>query len=172
MRRRVGEKEPVSEVPVHEKHYGRIVDVKENSPAVNTKEASIDLDAFCRALEDKIREAYESSITMAEAEKLAGEFLGAQMVIARELQSASLNSRMRKQGVKALKATLYLSAVKASDKKPTEATLTATIDSSPLVESEQKAFDAAEVEAEALENYLRIFEQAHHYFKQLSKSNG
>jgi len=128
--------------------------------------------ALCAALEAKIKAAYEESVTVTEAELLAGEFLHAQMVINNELSIASLDARMRKQGVKAIRAAVYLEGAKAGDKKPSDVLLNAQVEMSELVAGEQKGFDEAEVEAEALHNYLKIFEQCHVYFRQMCRSTG
>lgn len=141
-------------------------------PAPAPKSQSTGLEAFCSALEEKIKDAYEQSITITEAEKLAGEFLHAQMYIARALQTRSLDARMRKQGVKAIRAGVYLEGAMAGDKKPSDVLLNAQVDADERVKLAQGQFDTAEVEAEALQNYFRIFESAHVYFRQLSRSNG
>ncbi len=122
-------------------------------------------------LEEKIKAAYESGVTMEEAERLAGEFLSAQITVAEHLRNKDLDARMRKTGLKALKAAVYLDEVKKNEKKPTEAALTAVIDSSDLVVGEQGAFDEAEVDRDQFQNYLNIFNQAHHYFRAISKGS-
>lgn len=130
------------------------------------------LDQFLQNLQDKIKAAYESSITIPEAEKLAGEFLHAQFVISKELAIADLDARMRKQGVKAIKAALYMEGATKVDKKPSDVLLNAQVDMSELTQSEQTSYDEAEVYAESLKTHLRICSESHVYFRQLSRATG
>ncbi len=130
------------------------------------------IQTLCYSLEAKIQAAYEESITIEEAEKLAAEFLHAQLRVAEALRVASLDARMRKQGVKAIRAAMYLEEVRKTEKKPSDVMLDALVTSNEIVGGEQTAFDTAEVEAEALQNYLRIFEAAHVFFRQISKASG
>jgi hypothetical protein len=125
---------------------------------------------FCSKLENKIIESYEDGITLEVAEKLAGEFLHAQMVISSELKKKDLDSRMKKQGVKALRAALYLDQ-KSKAEKITEANMAALLDSNELVSSEQNSLDEAEANRDELERYYNIFNSAHVYFRQLSKGS-
>lgn len=125
---------------------------------------------LCDALEGKIVSSYEDGVTMDQAEKLAGEFLYAQMAVSNELKKADLDSRMRKTGVKAIRATVYTEA-RSKAEKITEAALTALLDSNELVESEQRAFDEAEVNRDELERLYNVFQQAHVYFRQISKGS-
>lgn len=126
---------------------------------------------LCKQLESKIVAAYEEGVTLEVAERLAGEFLFAQLQVSAQLKTASLDSRMRKSGVKAVRAAIYLESAKpgADGKKPTEAALTALLDSNELVNGEQTAFDEAEVAAEELERYYNIFQNAHIYFRGIAK---
>jgi hypothetical protein len=97
-------------------------------------------------LEDKIKAAYESGVTLDEAEKLASEFLSAMIGISEDLRSADLSSRMRKTALKAVKAAVYMNEATKTDKKPTESMLAALIDKNEIVQSEQESFDKVEVE--------------------------
>lgn len=124
---------------------------------------------YCKTLEDKIKKAYEETVTVMDAERLAGEFLHAQMITANELAKVDLDARMRKTGVKAIKADVYMQAVSSSEKKPTEATLTAMIDTNENVGEEQKDLDKAEVNRDMIKNYLNIFVEAHIYYRGIAK---
>lgn len=126
---------------------------------------------YCKELENKIIAAYEDSITMADAERLAGEFLRAQLVISNELKKADLASRMRKQGVKAIRAALYTDICSKNEKKPTEAAIAALLDSNEIVSSEQQSFDEAEVSRDELERYYNIFQNSHIYFRNIARGN-
>lgn len=116
-----------------------------------------------------IQNAYESTPTLNEAEKLAALFLDAQLKVGSKLRSVDLDSRMKKAGLKALRAAVYKEEATKGEKKPTEAMLTALIDSNDLVMQEQLSFDTAEVDKDELVNYLDVFKNAHIYFRGLSK---
>lgn len=125
----------------------------------------------CEDLQEQIKQTYESSVSLEEAEKLAGRFLYAQLLVSEQLKSSSLDSRMRKSGLKSLKAALYLNEVQNQLKKPTEATLTALIDSNKLVGDEQLSLDSSEVNTEELERLYDIFLNAHIYFRGIAKGS-
>lgn len=120
-------------------------------------------------LEEKIRSTYETGVTMDEAERLAAEFLHAQMVVSSELKAADLDARMRKTGVKAVRAALYTNIVGNADKKPTEAAIEAQITSDTMVQSEQDALDAADVLRDELTRLYNIFREAHVYYRGIAK---
>ena len=124
---------------------------------------------LCLELEEEIKSAYESSVTMEEAEKLAGKFLYAMIQVSKELQEEDLSSRMRKAGLKAVKAAVYLDSCSKSEKKPTEAQLEAFINTNELVAGEQKRFDESESRRDSLQNYFNIFKEAHVHFRGISK---
>jgi hypothetical protein len=120
-------------------------------------------------LEDKIKLAYESGITMDEAEKLASEFLASMIQVSEELRSADLSSRMRKTAVKAVKAAVYLQEATKGDKKPSDVLLGALVDKNELVQSEQESFDKFEVEKDYLFNIYNILKEAHVHFRGIAK---
>lgn len=124
---------------------------------------------LCKALEEKIQNSYQEGVTLEQAEKLAGEFLHAQMIVSEELRKADLDSRMRKSGVKAVRAAIYLDTVSKADKKPTEAQIEHTINVNELVTGEQQAFDQAEVNRDELSRYYDIFLNSHIFFRSISK---
>lgn len=121
-------------------------------------------------LEAKIQKSYEEGVTLEEAERLAGEFLHAQLVLSGELTKADLDSRMKKSGVKAIKGAIYLEIVQKAERKPTEAQLTALIDSDKIVVEQQEGLDKAEVSREELHRYYDIFLNAHIHFRNISRS--
>ncbi len=116
-----------------------------------------------------IAAAYESQVTMDEAEKLAARFLHVQMVVAQELHNAELDARMRKTGLKTLKSAIRTNEISKCDKKPTEAVLDDAVNTSELVIGEQNALDAAEVHRDNLQNHLNIFKDAHIFFRAVSR---
>lgn len=126
---------------------------------------------FCETLERKIQESYTNGITMQEAERLAGEFLTAQIRVSEELKSSDLDSRMKKSGLKSIKAAIYLDIVQKADKKPTETQIASMVDSNELVTGEQTGFDEAEVNRDALERYYQIFREAHIFYRSVAKGN-
>ena len=122
-------------------------------------------------LEIKITTSVNEGIEVSKAENLAGEFLIAQMVTSTELKKADLDSRMRKTGLKAVKAAVYMSEATKGEKKPSDVMLQALVDLSDAVTEEQNALDAAEVERDDLERHYNIFQQAHVHFRQISKGS-
>jgi len=121
------------------------------------------------SLENKIKQSYEDGVTLETAEKLAGEFLYAQLAVSAELMRSDLDARMRKTGVKAVKAAIYIDAATKGDKKPTEAALVAIVDMNEIVQREQNDFDLAESSKSELERVFSVFKEAHVHFRQLSK---
>lgn len=124
---------------------------------------------YFKELENDIKAAYEQGVTMEQAERLAAKFLAAQVAIGEELRTADLNARMRKSGVKAVKAAVYLEAATKGDKKPSDVMLGAIVDSDKLVNDEQAGLDEAEVNRNALDNYLSVCREAHIYFRSIAK---
>lgn len=124
---------------------------------------------LCQNLEQKIQQSYQSGTTLEEAEKLAAEFLLAQLKVSEQLKASDLDSRIRKAGVKAVKGAIYLDIVQKAEKKPTEAQITATIDTDKIVSDEQSALDQAEVQRDELERYYNIFREAHVFYRGVSR---
>lgn len=120
-------------------------------------------------LTSEITAAYEESVTIPQAEKLAAKFLSAQMKIATELAIADLDARMKKAGAKRIRAAVYYNEATKDAKKPSDAFLQAIVDASEIVEGEQKSLDEAEVDRDLLENYFSIFREAHIYFRGIAK---
>ncbi len=118
-----------------------------------------------------IQRAYEESVSVTEAERLAAKFLGAQLKVANALQAADLDARMRKTGLKAIKSAVRVEEIKKHDKKPTEGALEDVVNLDPLVQAEQDAFDKAEVEAEMLKNYFNTFNAGHVFFRGIAKGS-
>lgn len=124
---------------------------------------------LCEKLQSKIISSYEQGVSLEDAERLAAEFLYAQMAVSAELKKADLDSRMRKSGVKALRAAVYTDICAKADKKPTETAIESMINMDSTVSSEQDEFDKAEVERDDLERYYNIFREAHVYFRGVAK---
>lgn len=126
---------------------------------------------FCKKMEISIVDAYETGITINEAERLASEFLYAQLQVSDELKKADLSARMRKSGVKAIKAAVYMEAATKDPKKPSDVMLQAIVDLNELVLTEQQAFDEAEVELAELERLYSVFQNAHIHFRTIAKGS-
>jgi len=126
---------------------------------------------LCEQLEAKIQKTYEEGTTLEEAEKLAAEFLGAMMKVSSELKAKDLDSRMKKSGVKAVRAAAYLDIVQKTEKKPTETQIASMIDTDDLVSNEQYGLDKAEVERDDLKRYYDIFQNAHVFYRGVAKGS-
>jgi len=125
---------------------------------------------LCSKLETKIIASYEEGVTLEQAERLAGEFLAAQLRVSAELKVKDLDSRMRKTGLKAAKAVVYMDCGK-SETKLTEAGKAAVVDSDEAIISEQLHLDKAEADKSELERYYDIFLNAHIYFRGVAKGS-
>lgn len=123
----------------------------------------------CNHLEECIQESYTGSITLPEAESLAAKFLHALLQVSEELKKSDLDSRMRKSGLKAIRAAIYMETVTKSDKKPSDVLLEQMVNMNELVNREQNDFDKAETERDDLERYYNIFKEAHIYYRGLAK---
>lgn len=128
-------------------------------------------DAIIQDLEGRIESSYTEGVTLEEAEKLAGRYLHAQMQVSAELRKVDLDSRMRKSGIKAVRASVYMDSCMGVDKKPTEATLGAIVETHEIVQSEQNALDKAESNRDELERLYSVFQNAHIHFRQMAKGN-
>ena len=124
---------------------------------------------YCQQLEDVITTSYNRGTNSTDAESFAAQFLQAQIKISQELAKADMDSRTRKSGIKAVRAAVYLDIVQNSDKKPTEAQLSAQVDTNEIVQSEQNEYDKAEVSVAELERYYNIFRESHLYYRALMK---
>lgn len=123
---------------------------------------------LCDKLETKIIDSYENGVSLEEAERLAGEFLAAQLRVSTELKKADLDARMKKAGTKSVKAKVYLDCAK-SETKLTDAGKAATVDSNPEVLAEMELLDTAESDKDNLDRYYSIFREAHIHFRGISK---
>lgn len=127
---------------------------------------------LCEDLTKQIQDSYETGITVEEAEKLAGKFLYAQIQVSEELRKVDLDARMKKSGVKAIRAAIYLEEVGKSDRKPSDVMLEAIVNRNELVQAEQLGHDEAEVLKNQLDNYMSVFGNAHIYFRNIGKGSG
>lgn len=126
---------------------------------------------FFQSLEAKIALSYEEGINLETAEKLSAEFLMGQLKVSEELRVKDLDSRMRKSGLKAIRAAVYMEAATKGDKKPSDVMLQAIVDMDQIVTDQQNSFDEAEVERDNLERLYNVFQQAHVYYRQISRGS-
>jgi hypothetical protein len=129
------------------------------------------LNKILEELTAAIKSSYEEGVTVAEAERLAGKFLYTQLLVVEELRKTDLDSRVRKSGVKAVKAAVYLEGARSQDKKPSDALLNAQVDVHELVQGEQESFDKSESYRDYLENQLNILKDGHIHFRTIAKGN-
>lgn len=123
-----------------------------------------------KKLEQKIVDTYTEGVSLEEAERLAAEFLYAQMVLSSKLRNADLDARMKKQGVKSIRAALY-TKIKQGESKVTEAGVSALLDVDRLVIDEQTSLDTAEVDRDEVQRMYDICVTAHVYFRQISRGS-
>ncbi len=128
----------------------------------------MDFNKYKNHLQSKIQKSYGEGITMDEAERLGGEFLQAMLDTSTELKTRDLDTKMKKTGLKAIRARAYLDTLK-SEVKLTDAGKQATIDTDEMVIQAQDAFDTAEVEKEDLERVFMTFKEAHIHFRGIAK---
>lgn len=108
---------------------------------------------------------------MEAAEKLAGKFLIAQIRTSEELKKADLDARMKKTGVKAIKAAVYMEGATKGERKPSDTLLEATVNLDKMVQEEQGRLDEAEVARDELEHYYNVFREAHIHFRSVAKGS-
>ncbi len=123
--------------------------------------------AFFADCEEAIQKAYTEGVEIGEAEKLAARFLHAQIKAGDALKDDDLDARMKKAGLKAVKAAAYLAESRKAEKKPTEAMLEALVNTDKTVLASQTALDNAEVHRDMLQNYLNVFREGHIYFRKI-----
>lgn len=121
------------------------------------------------ALTNIIENVYLNGTSLDEAERLASRFLHAQLLISAELAKSSLDARMRKSGLKAIRAAVYLDEAKKGEKKPTEVMLASLVDTHEVVRGEQTAMDSADTEREELQRLYDVFGNAHIFFRGVAK---
>lgn len=123
---------------------------------------------------EQIKKASEDNITITEAERTAALALDTMDEISDELTIVDKNRRMRKSGLKALKAAIRLEAVQKNEKKPTEGALEDLVAVSIDYRSAEEEYDDAEVLQAELDRHFDISKESHIYFRGVAKaaSNG
>lgn len=126
---------------------------------------------LCEELSNDIKNSYESGVSLEVAERHAAKFLHGQIQVSEKLKDADLDARMKRTGVKAVKAAVYMDEATKGDKKPSDAFLQNLVDLNALVQKSQDTYDTAEVYKDQLQNYFNIFKEAHIYFRGIAKGS-
>lgn len=129
----------------------------------------VNINALCEELKVAIEKAYSEGITIPDAERLAARTLIVRLGLADSIKSASIDSKMKKHGVKAIRGAVYMDIISKSDKKPTEAALEAQVNLDAIVGKEEEAYATAEADYYHLTAYLDVFKDAHIYFRGIAK---
>ena len=143
--------------------------VETRKPAVNSDAVSAPTGDDYEWLKSEVELAYDEGVSMERAERLAAKCLGAQLRIAERLATADLDARMKKNGLKTVKANAYMRAATSAEKKPTESMIDAMITQDKDVANSAEWYDRADAEKESLTIYLGIFRDAHIYFRGIAK---
>ena len=122
-------------------------------------------------LVEKIQETYLSGTTLEDAERTAAGALAAMIALDETLKVSGLDCRMRKAGVKSLRAAVRGEEIKKYEKKPAEGVLEDAVNLDPIVRDQQAALDAAEEERDSLERKKEIALNAHLYFRSIAKGS-
>ena len=93
------------------------------------------------------------------------------LTLADELRVTDLDARMKRHGVKAVKAAVYTQEVAKHEKKPSEGFLENAVNLDKMVADEESAYAQADTTKDQLANYLDIFKDAHIYFRGIAKGN-
>jgi hypothetical protein len=117
----------------------------------------------------EIQKASEEGVTMEHAERVAATSLFVMNALSERLTLLDKERRMRKRGLKAIKSAVRTEEVKRHDKKPTESQLEDVINLSPIVASEEEAFDNSDINADELERQFGIAKESHLFFRSVSK---
>lgn len=121
------------------------------------------------ALVLEIQKASEEGVTVEHAERVAATSLFVMNSLSERLRDADKDRRMRKRGLKAIKSAVRSEEVKRHERKPTESQLEDVINLSPIVASEEEAFDDAEVSTEELDRQFGIAKESHLFFRSVSR---
>ena len=127
----------------------------------------MNLNKTLQELQDTIARAYTEGVTMQEAERLAAHTLSVRLQIADHIKSSDLDARMKKHGVKAIRAQVYLEQIAANEKKPTEAWLESAVNMSDLVKAEETLYAESDTDTRRLETYSDVLKDAHIFFRKV-----
>src|ERR1035437_7680428 len=108
-------------------------------------------ESICKELSQTIERVYNEGCTILEAERLAARTLSVRMVLADDIKTKDLDARMKKHGVKAIRAKAYMDELVKYDKKPAETFLENAVNTCALVEAAETLYAVADTEKERLE---------------------
>ncbi len=117
----------------------------------------------------EIESVSDQGVTLDHAERVAGLALSTMNELSEQLAVTDKARRMRKAGLKAVRAITRQEEIRKHDKKPTESQLDDVLTLSAVVQKEEDGFDEAEVETEKLEREFSIAKESHLYFRSISK---
>lgn len=120
---------------------------------------------------EQIEKAYNEGVTQSEAERLAAGSLLVMNDLSCRLIVTESDRRMKKVGLKAIRAAVRLEAAKSGDKKPTESIIDAMVDTNELVSETESGYDAAEVASQAADRQYNIAKESHLYFRSVAKGS-
>lgn len=129
------------------------------------------LDKICQELKQSIERAYAEGVTMQEAERLAAKTLSVRMMLADSIQVADLDARMRRHGVKAVRASAYMEELSKHEKKPAEGFLENAVNLNPDVAQEEREYATVDTEKDRFFTYLGIMADAHIFFRNVAKGS-
>ena len=127
------------------------------------------LNEVFESLRTTIEKAYESGVTLQEAERLAAQTLLIRLQLADQIKSMDLSARLKKHGVKAVRAQVYMEELAKHDKKPAENYMDNAVNLSDLVKAEEREYAEADVSKDQMMTYMDIFKDAHLYFRGIMK---
>lgn len=120
-------------------------------------------------LQARIQEVYEDGVTVTKSEDITHELADAEFKLVTMITPLDMDVRMRKHGVKQIRAAVYLDIIKNSEKKPTESQLAAMVDSDALVTEAQNSYDEAESLLAEAERLLDAVHNSQVVFRTLMK---
>ena len=128
------------------------------------------MNKLCEDLKAAIKKGHETDTSVSEAELLACKALDACLALADEIQSIDLKTRMRKAGVRTIRAQAYMDEIAKHDKKPAEGYLDAAIALQSAVQAAEQDLAEHEVELNRLKTYADVFAESHQYFRAIMKA--
>jgi hypothetical protein len=122
-----------------------------------------------KELKATIDRIYNEGCTIIEAERLAARTLSIRLDISDRIKEVDLDARMKRHGVKAIRAQAYMDELVKYDKKPAEGLLDHAVNLSELVSAAEGLYSSADTEVDRLKAYLDVFKDAHLYFRNIAR---
>ena len=124
-----------------------------------------------KELKATIDRVYNEGCTVLEAERLAAKTLSVRLEISDRIKEVDLDARMKKHGIKAIRAKEYMDELAKYDKKPAEGLLEHAVNLSELVGAAEGLYNNADTEVDRLKTYLGVFSDAHIFFRTIAKGS-